>query len=334
MERVATVTTRDAVRSRRLLSTVGLLTVVGVVTIPPQMASSSPKPSAHDIQSKLNKLNRKADHLDDQYNQARVDVRNARKKVKKLDRQITKDKKSVGHMRGKVATMASAAWQSDGNMTSTSTMFSSSHPQRVLDQIASINHLSNSQLASIKRFLRTDAKVRKEQRSASKQLKAAKKAEAKVRGKRAKIIKLAKHQKHLLSELPASQQPHPGTGGSYTGPATGSARKALQFAYAQKGKPYQYGATGPSAYDCSGLTMKSWAAGGVSLPRTSEAQYSAGPHVSLSSLQPGDLVFYNSNSHVAMYVGGGKIIQAPHTGAYVEVTPLSGGGTPDGAVRP
>ena len=98
---------------------------------------------------------------------------------------------------------------------------------------------------------------------------------------------------------------------------------ALAFAKSQLGKPYRYAAAGPDAYDCSGLTMASWAKAGVSLPRTSQAQIGAGQAVSKSDLQPGDLVFYYSGiSHVALYAGNGQVLHAPHPGASVEYAPL------------
>lgn len=102
--------------------------------------------------------------------------------------------------------------------------------------------------------------------------------------------------------------------------ASGRAGEAIAFAKAQLGKPYIYGGTGPAGYDCSGLTMKAWGAAGVSLPRTSQAQAGAGRRVSLSELQPGDLVVYNSLSHIGLYVGNGVVIHAPHTGDVVRYT--------------
>ncbi|MBV9413095.1 MAG: C40 family peptidase [Acidimicrobiia bacterium] len=89
------------------------------------------------------------------------------------------------------------------------------------------------------------------------------------------------------------------------------------------GDPYVYGAAGPSSFDCSGLTMWAWAHGGVSLPHSSQAQYSGSTHIPLSAIQPGDLLFYYSDiHHVAMYVGGGMMIEAPHTGADVREVPM------------
>src|SRR3954453_18602360 len=86
-------------------------------------------------------------------------------------------------------------------------------------------------------------------------------------------------------------------------PVSGRAAAAVHFAMAQVGKAYVYGAAGPSAYDLSGLTMAAWAQAGVSLPPSSSAQMSSGPHIAESDLQPGDLVFYYSPvSHVGMYI--------------------------------
>ena len=118
-----------------------------------------------------------------------------------------------------------------------------------------------------------------------------------------------------------------GTGGTGTGSVAGAstaAAKAVAFAQAQLGKPYVWGATGPASYDCSGLTQAAWAAAGVTLPRTTWEQVKAGTSVSTANLRPGDLVFFYSDiSHVGIYIGGGMMIHAPHTGTVVKVAPIS-----------
>ena len=113
-----------------------------------------------------------------------------------------------------------------------------------------------------------------------------------------------------------------GTGtGSGTGSGSGyssKAEKVLAFARAQIGKPYVWGATGPSSYDCSGLTQAAWKAAGVGLPRTTWDQVKVGTRVSTANLRPGDLVFfYDDISHVGIYKGGGMMIHAPKPGANV-----------------
>ncbi|MEV3999299.1 NlpC/P60 family protein [Streptomyces halstedii] len=115
--------------------------------------------------------------------------------------------------------------------------------------------------------------------------------------------------------------PGTGTGTGGTGSDTGYASKAekvLAFARAQIGKPYVWGATGPSSYDCSGLTQAAWKEAGVTLPRTTWDQVKVGTRVATADLQPGDLVFfYDDISHVGIYKGDGMMIHAPKPGANV-----------------
>jgi cell wall-associated NlpC family hydrolase len=112
------------------------------------------------------------------------------------------------------------------------------------------------------------------------------------------------------------------TTATYTGPTSTQADQAVAFAYAQLGKPYQWGATGPDSFDCSGLAQAAWAAAGVSIPRDTYEQWAALPHIASSDIQPGDLLYYDGVGHVAMYVGDGYIIDAPQTGLDVEKIPM------------
>jgi cell wall-associated NlpC family hydrolase len=113
--------------------------------------------------------------------------------------------------------------------------------------------------------------------------------------------------------------------GSIPAPSSG-ASSAVAYAREQIGKPYQYAGAGPDSFDCSGLTMMAWAQGGVSMSHGSQSQYLSFPHVPISALEPGDLVFFGSsgptNHHVGIYVGGGTMIEAPHTGAYVRYSTI------------
>ena len=129
----------------------------------------------------------------------------------------------------------------------------------------------------------------------------------------------------VLSPLPASAD----TGGAGTtavaaaapaAAATGAAQKAVDTALAQVGDPYSWGATGPNAFDCSGLTSYAYKAAGISIPRVSRDQATFGTPVSKANLQPGDLVFfYSPVSHVGMYIGNGQMVHAPSSGSSVKV---------------
>jgi peptidoglycan DL-endopeptidase CwlO len=114
--------------------------------------------------------------------------------------------------------------------------------------------------------------------------------------------------------------------------ASGKVAKILAFAYAQLNKPYRFGGAGSRVYDCSGLVMRAAAAAGISLAHSAAAQQRSGHRVPLSQLQPGDLVFWGSPAyHVGIYVGGGKILDAPHTGTVVQIQSLWG--RPSSATR-
>jgi len=121
----------------------------------------------------------------------------------------------------------------------------------------------------------------------------------------------------------------------WTGPVpnpSGGAGAAVAFAQAQVGKPYEYAATGPDTFDCSGLTMRAWQAGGLSLPHYSGAQAAMFPRVPLDQLRPGDLITTSSwSAHIGIWTGSGYV-HATHTGDFVRYVP--GSGSVRDAVRP
>jgi peptidoglycan DL-endopeptidase CwlO len=124
---------------------------------------------------------------------------------------------------------------------------------------------------------------------------------------------------------PPSNLPNP--------PASTLGGQAVAIAERYLGVPYVWGGASPSGFDCSGLTMYVYSQLGVSLPHNAAAQYYALPHVSEGDLQPGDLVFFDGLNHVGIYIGGGSMIHAPHTGTVVQISSLSGGGSYYGAAR-
>jgi cell wall-associated NlpC family hydrolase len=127
--------------------------------------------------------------------------------------------------------------------------------------------------------------------------------------------------------------PAPAPAAAPAAASSGKAAVAIAHALAQKnqGDRYVYGANGPSAWDCSSLTQSAWAQAGVSLPRTSKAQASAGVATTRANLKPGDLVVYFSPvSHVAMYIGNGQVVQALNSNAGLKVTGIDYAGTVTG----
>ena len=128
---------------------------------------------------------------------------------------------------------------------------------------------------------------------------------------------------------------------SSSGASASQGEIAANWALSQLGKPYQWGAAGPDTYDCSGLTMVAWAHAGVSLLHYTGYQWDEGPHVPLTDLQRGDLLFYATSNadpstihHVGIYIGNGMMVDAPFTGADVRIDSIYQPGIPIGAVRP
>jgi cell wall-associated NlpC family hydrolase len=116
---------------------------------------------------------------------------------------------------------------------------------------------------------------------------------------------------------------------------------AASWAMSQIGKPYQWGAAGPDSYDCSGLAMDAWAQAGIRLGHWTGWQWPSGPHIPISELRRGDLVFYatdtadpNTIHHVGIYIGGGMMVDAPYTGAFVRIDSIYGFAGLIGATRP
>jgi peptidoglycan DL-endopeptidase CwlO len=154
-----------------------------------------------------------------------------------------------------------------------------------------------------------------------------------VKGELAELVR-QEQERRAASAAQASAAPASGRT-AWDGPApspNGGAGAAVAFAQAQLGKPYEYAASGPDTYDCSGLTMRAWQAGGLSLPHYSGAQAAMFPRVQLDQLAPGDLITTSSwSAHIGIWVGGGYI-HATHTGDVIRH--VGGSGSVVDAVRP
>uniref|UniRef100_A0AAU3GTU2 NlpC/P60 family protein n=1 Tax=Streptomyces sp. NBC_01401 TaxID=2903854 RepID=A0AAU3GTU2_9ACTN len=165
------------------------------------------------------------------------------------------------------------------------------------------------------------SKLTAEEKARLAELERKKEAEAKRKAEELAEQQAAAKEKAEQAAKEEASKEDSGTGTGGTGSDSGYATKAekvLAFARAQIGKPYVWGATGPSSYDCSGLTQAAWKAAGVDLPRTTWDQVEVGTRVATADLQPGDLVFfYDDISHVGIYKGDGMMIHAPKPGANV-----------------
>lgn len=315
---------------RRLWATTCLAVAVSVVVLPASPASAKPSPAAvAAAKKKLVKLNEQTGQLVEKYNGVNEDLKAAKKKLKASKAAAAREQVGFEDMRKRAAQMAATAYK-NGESGDVTAFVSAGDPQAVLDQAAVISHLSKNRASQLSQFLIAAQRVQRQQAQAQDAYdKVAAKAKE-LRTQKAKIDRSIAAQRKLIRQAGSDPMPRGSSGGgSYTGSASGKARVALQFAAAQLGKPYVYGATGPNSYDCSGLTMRAWGAAGVDVGRNTYAQHAAtverGRGVPFDQLQPGDLVFFNGLGHMGIYEGGGNMIHAPRTGKNVERVSITSG---------
>lgn len=320
----------------------------GLATGVTQVAGAQPQPTIAEVQNEVNALTAQFNKAVEQYDAVAEQLTAAKATLRQVDKKVAADKADYNAARVKVVQIADAAYE-DSGQTSLAGLLTSNDPSQVLSEASMILQLTGARNMETQAFL-ADAQqlssVQQEQQRT--ELGIQQLADRRAATKNS-IAKLLASKKATLDTLTAQQQAQVqantlggiggSTSGTYTGPTTTQAGKAVQFVYDQLGCPYLYGGTGPChpGFDCSGLVQAAWAYAGVSIPRDTYEQWAALPHISGSSLQPGDLIYYNGIGHVAMYVGGGYIIDAPQTGYTVEKIPMS---TPwyadnvDGYARP
>ncbi|MEU6755960.1 NlpC/P60 family protein [Streptomyces sp. NPDC005409] len=201
-------------------------------------------------------------------------------------------------------------------------------------RLAAVEGELNAQEESARTGAAAEAKQAKEeaQKKADEEKKAKDEADRKAEAERAtRSSERTKLQSASGSDSGSTAQ----GSGTVTAPATGSAAAIVNFARAQVGKAYVSGGTGPNSFDCSGLVQAAYRQAGISLPRMSQAQSSSGTAVSLSALQPGDILYWGARGsayHVAIYVGGGKFVGAQNSSTGIVERSLSYD-KPTGAVR-
>jgi len=322
-----------------------VLTAAGGLAVYGEAAGAAPRPTIGQVQTQVNTLQAKVDRIGEEYDQASQQLKAAQGRLTQVNREAASAQARYGTARAQLAQVAVAAYENAGQ-TSVLGVLTSGNPSTVLGQASLVMQVAGMHNAQAAKFL-GDAQLlvsvrRQRQRTEA----GVATIRAQLAAQKTSLGKLLASRQATLDSLTAAQQTQVATtavGASgttaavYTGPTNTQAGEAVAFAYAQLGKPYVWGATGPGAYDCSGLVQAAWAAAGVSIPRVTYDQWAALPHISVSSLQPGDLLYYEGEGHVAMYVGGGYIIDAPRTGLTVEKIPMNTdwyAANFDGAVRP
>jgi peptidoglycan DL-endopeptidase CwlO len=302
-------------------------------------AGAAAAPTIAQVKAQVNSLQAKMDMIGQQYDAANQEYGSAQARLAQVQKQAANAQARYNTARAQLAAVAVSEYE-NSNQTSVLGLLSSGDPASVLSEASLVLQVAGTHNEEAAQFLtaaQTLASV-SEQRQRTEQGIA--QIRAQLAGQKTSLNKLLATSKATLDSLTTAQQAQvtadtiggtttssgsSGQSGSapmaYTGPTGTQADKAVAFAYAQLGKPYVYGATGPDSYDCSGLVQAAWAAAGVAIPRTTFEDWDDLPHIPVSQMVPGDLIIYDGEGHVAIYVGNGYIIDAPHTGAYVERVP-------------
>ena len=332
------------------------------------------EPDIGTVQTRVDALYHQAEQASESYNNARLELQQAQTRLSALRADVARQRKKVDTVRAEVASAVVSQYQGQALSATTQVLLSEdpdafldqlttvseyndqqtqimadfavqakqldmrrAASQRELDRIAATKKKLGQDKAEIdKKAAEAKALLGRLRAEAAARARARAKAAAEARAKAAAEAqqRAAVQPSRSAGRPAASATPNTASAPTNAPAASGRAGAAVQYALAQVGDAYVWGAAGPSAFDCSGLMMAAWAQAGVGLPHSSSAQMGSGTPVSQSQLQPGDLVFYYSPvSHVGMYIGNGQIVHAANPSSGVTTAPVNS--MPySGAVRP
>jgi len=338
-----------------LAATTTALLLIGLGTLPASAQPAPPPTSSQDPMQRYQELGAQAAKADedlltaqDQLNARQADRDKANADVTKANDDLGKAQAAIAQFRPQVDTLALSALDG-GQLNNAAMLLDSGNRQEFLDRASALSMLADRKTVVLGGL--RDA-VNQAQNAKTAAANAQKTAQLATNDAATALDDVRKRQEDLkgqiaevrkaLDKLPSSDRKKLGTvqdNGSYLGPP-GAANDALQAALSKRGSEYEWGATGPNEFDCSGLTSWAYKQAGVTIPRTSRQQFTAGKAVSLDQLVPGDLLFYDDGTgnagaihHVAMYAGDGKMVDAPTEGQLVDVRPQRGDGHLMGARR-
>ncbi|MCW1095987.1 MULTISPECIES: C40 family peptidase [Streptomyces] len=295
---------------------------------------ADPQPTAAQVRAKVDKLYQEAEVATEKYNGAKEKADAAEQRLEDLRDEAARKEDRLNSAREALGSVAAAQYRS-GGLDPALQLALSSDPDRYLDGAAFAERAGSRQRAEVGRVRKELREVEQLRGAARVEVSSLKSRRAELKRHRETVTGKLESARRLLSRLTAEERADVGDRASRSAPGpreslsasaqapNSRAAAAVAYAYQKLGSPYVWGATGPNAFDCSGLTQAAYRAAGVSLPRTTYAQIDAGRRVPRSELLPGDLVFFYSGiSHVGIYVGNGQMIHAPNPSAPVRVAPV------------
>ncbi len=311
---------------------------------------------------RLDELITRVETLVERYNGERVQLRRAEERYRAANRRVAEARARVRRQRQALGRIAAENFRTSTSLVRVGAMFAGAPgPGGVLDRADTLTMMMDRRTDRFDRMraLRDVAQVLREQahealenqREATREVAAARRAaQAAVAEQRQAVQRIQAEKRQLTAQLEQARatgrrlererertlarQVVAGASGSgdYSPEAGASARQgdiAADWALTQLGKPYVWAADGPDAYDCSGLTMRAWEQAGVQLDHWTGTQWTSGPHIPLDQLRRGDLVFFGTVTedpgtihHVGIYIGNGRMVEAPYTGAVVRISSI------------
>ena len=328
----------------RALACLAASAVLLVATLAPQGATAA---TQGQVQAQINQLAAEIADLDEQYNQASIHLQDVQSKIADSKAQSAKAQADFTTLQ-KVASAQAAAMYKAGAPSLVVAFLTSRNLDDFNKKVELITQVSDWQSSLMTSLEIADQRAKLATADLGHALAQARSISDSLARQRANLVsRLAAEQKLLgqmttearLAAARAAEARAAAVRATLDGslpalPSSGLGAMAVRAAMGQIGKPYVWAGSGPGSFDCSGLTMSSWRVAGVLMPHSAASQYASFHHVSVSQLQPGDLVFFGSPiHHVGMYVGGGMMVHAPETGETVQVAPV-GRGDLVGAARP
>lgn len=284
------------------------------------------------VTAQLRTLAEQNEQLSEQLNLVIADVATKQKALAAAQTAAAAAAAEYAKQRALLTATFTAQYEGGGSFSRTGALLNSDSDTQYADKLTTLNMMSAHRSGVLAQVSAAKLASTTAQSDADSLLKVATAKQAALTSQQAALAGDQKKYETLLLTLTAAQRSAYQNVGAvsqdvtqymiHTGPA--AAQIAVNFALAQVGKPYVYDAAGPGSFDCSGLTMASWAAAGVKLPHNAAAQYGYGTHIAESALQPGDLLFmYHPIGHVTIYIGNGLMVSAPEPGDHVKVVTVA-----------
>ena len=325
-------------RTTTLLSLVSAL-ILSLFAAAPVSAA----PSLVEVQARVRDLEEQATAAAEGAQAAKVELSKLQKMLSTVQQQATQQGASVNALSNSIGAIAAQQYKS-GPLSQSLELLFSSDPSLYLSTAGSLESVTRKKSADLRKFSVATQRLNATSLTVNDKLALVKAAQArftkqlaiansKLQEAEALLAKLTVAERQRLAKLNddeenADQAKSLADASKYNA-VSGRGGTAIKYALQQIGDRYVFGAAGLTTWDCSGLTMRAFRTAGVSLPHSSRAQYRYGKAVDRKNLQPGDLVFFGRPiSHVAIYLGGERMLHAPRKGSRVKIAPFTLGKKP------